>query len=351
MDRTIIHVDMDAYYAAVEVRDNPSLAGKPLIIGALPGQRGVVATCSYEARKYGIRSAMPIAEAYRLCPDGVYLRPNMRRYAEVSDVIHEIWTGFTDIVEFISLDEGFLDVSESLERFDDAVKVALEIKKQTKEKTGLTCSVGIGYSLMSAKLASEEKKPDGLFEILNPEALVKLIIDRNVRVIYGVGPQTAAQLQKIGIHTVRDIHENRQAVKNYLGNHGKSIVQLADGIDNRQVAMESKSHSLGREQTFQKDITNVDQLHIELRSQAEELSAMIREKGIYCRTVTLKVTYKGMRKISRSISGELCDSADEIYNIAVSLLDKVEKAPIRLIGITLSGFTTVYRKQLSLFDP
>ena len=159
MDKTIIHVDMDAFYAAVEVRDNPELSGKPLIIGALPGERGVVSTCSYEARKFGVRSAMPISEAHRLCLDGIYLRPNFHKYEQASEQVHEIWSDYTDLVEYISLDEGFLDVTCSMKVFGGAAKIGHEIKRRVNEQTGLTCSVGIGYSLMSAKLASEEKKP------------------------------------------------------------------------------------------------------------------------------------------------------------------------------------------------
>ena len=341
---------MDAFYAAVEVRDNPELIGKPLIIGALPGERGVVSTCSYEARKFCVRSAMPISEAYRRCPDGIYMRPDFHKYEEASEQVHEIWRDYTDVIEYISLDEGFLDVTGSLGIFGGATKIGHEIKDRVKSKTGLTCSVGIGYSLMSAKLASEEKKPDGFYEILTPEDLINLIINRNVRVIYGVGAQTAAELQKIGVHTVRDIHNNRQAVINRLGNHGRQIIELADGIDNRVVAAPSKSQSLGKEHTFQEDITDFDYLKDVLRLIAKELSFQIRLKEIFSRTVTLKVTYQGFKKITRSKSGDGTNKADEIYNTAASLLDTIEKRPIRLVGISLSGFTNEVIKQMSLFD-
>ena len=205
MDKTIIHVDMDAFYAAVEARDNPELRGKPLIIGALPQERGVVSTCSYEARKFGVRSAMSIKEAYRSCPHGIYMHPNPRKYKEVSDQIHKIWDSYTDQVEHISLDEGFLDVTGSAALFGGAKSVGLAIKERTKAETGLTCSVGIGYSMMAAKLASEEKKPDGFFEIPSPEALKTLILDRGVRIIYGVGPKTAEALQRAGNKTVKGL--------------------------------------------------------------------------------------------------------------------------------------------------
>jgi len=351
MDKTIIHVDMDAFFAAVEVRDDPSLRGKPLIIGALPHERGVVATCSYEAREYGVRSAMSIKEAYRLCPQGIYMHPNGEKYKAASDQIQKIWLEYTDIVEFISLDEGFLDVTGSAAFFGGAKKIGLAIKERTKSETGLTCSVGIGYSMMSAKLASEEKKPDGYFEILSPEALRDLIIDRNVRIIYGVGPQTAAELQSIGISTVRGIYENTQAVVNLLGNHGRQIIALANGIDNRAIETYTAAQSIGKERTFQQDITDTDYLKDVLRLIAKDISYQLRLKKTYCRTVTLKVTFKDMKKITRSKSGDPINRADDIYRVAASLLDKVDKRPIRLVGISLSGFTDDTMKQLSLLDP
>ena len=350
MNRQIVHFDMDMFFAAVEVRDNPALAGKPLIIGAIPGERGVVSTCSYEARKFGVRSAMPISEAYRRCPNGIYMRPNGHKYEEASRQIRGICDCYTDLVEYYSLDEGSLDVTGSLGIFGSAAHIGREIKRRIREETYLPCSVGIGYSIMSAKLASEEKKPGGFYEIPTPEALRNLIIDRSVRVIYGIGPQTEAELNNIGVRTVRDIYNNRQTVISTLGNHGKYIVDLAEGNDDRVVAVPSKSQSYGTETTFQQDITDFEYLKDVLRLIARELSYHIRLKGTYCRTVTLKITYKGFKKITRSKSGEPTNKAGEIYKTAASLLDKIEKQPVRLIGITLSGFTDDTAQQMTLFD-
>ena len=350
MGRTIISVDMDAFFAAVEVRDNPTLAGKPLIIGALPTERGVVSTCSYEARKFGVRSAMSIKEAYRLCPQGIYMHPSRHKYEEASEQVHRIWSTYTDLVEYVSLDEGFMDVTGSLKSFGGARNIGLAIKERTKDETGLTCSVGIGYSIMSAKLASEEKKPDGLYEIPTPEALKTLIMDRSTRVIYSVGPKTAEKLASAGIYTVRDVLAGKLTVIRVLGNHGRDIVQLAEGVDDRRVTpyYESESKSLGREHTFQHDTVDFSYMKDVLRLFARELSLTLRLDGIFARTVTVKVKYANMKQITRSKSGETVCRTEDIYKAAAALLDTVEKRPIRLVGISLSGFSTADFKQLTL---
>jgi len=341
---------MDAFYAAVEIRDNPEMAGKPLIIGALPSERGVVATCSYEARKFGVRSAMSIKDAYRLCPNGIYMHPNGTKYAEVSRQIHRIWSDYTDAVEYISLDEGFLDVTNTEHLFNGASAIAHKIKTRTKDEIRLTCSVGLGYSIMSAKLASEEKKPDGYFEILTPQDLKKLINDRSVRTIYGIGVKTAEQLQRIGITTVRQICESKNAVVALLGNHGKQIIELAEGIDNRKVTPDAEIKSLGTEQTFQSDILDFQYLKDVLRLTADRLSYDIKLKKMYAHTITIKVTYYDMKSITRSKSGDATDRASVIYETAAALLDKIEKKAIRLVGITLSGLTDTPNSQMTIFD-
>lgn len=348
----IIHIDMDAFFAAVEVRDNPELAGKPVIIGALPGQRGVVSTCSYEARVFGVRSAMPISEAYRRCPHGIYLVPSGNKYYEASQQIRKIWDDYTDICEYVSLDEGFLDVTGSAHLFGGADAVAHEIKRRTVAEVGLTCSVGIGYSMMSAKLASEEDKPDGFFKIPTREDLLNLIIDRPVRVIYGVGAKTAAKLEQFGITTVRHIHENRDVVANMFGKHGRHIVDLAEGIDDRKITPYAEQKSIGKEHTFQTDISDFDYLRDVLLLTARRLSFELRVQGIYCCTVTVKATYgnAGMQSVTRSKTGDATNRTRDIYKTAVELLGKIEKRSVRLIGISVSGLTDSLNTQLTLFD-
>jgi len=337
------------------VRDDPSLKGRPVIIGSLPGERGVVATCNYKAREYGIRSAMPINQAYKLCPHGHFMYPNMKKYQDVSEKIHKIWAQYTDKVEYIALDEGFLDVTASEKLFGSAKEIARLIKVRTWEELGLTCSVGVGYSMSSAKLASEEKKPNGYYEILTPEAMRALIAPRSVRVVYTVGPKTTQRLERIGVKTVADIYEFEDRVINVLGNHGRSIVNLAKGIDEREVDTRTRGQSIGTEQTFQTDITDTDYLKDILRLIARKLSYDIMAKGLYAKTVTLKVTYPGMQTITRSMSGHGTQLALDIYRRIEDLFDKLEPKPVRLIGITLSNFTKEKEVseevvQLSLFE-
>jgi len=347
---TIVHMDMDMFFAAVEIRDNPDLVGKPLIIGSLPSERGVVATCSYEARKYGVRSAMNIKEAYRLCPHGVYMHPNGHKYVEASRKIQAIWQDYTDLIANISLDEGFLDVTSTLGLFGSGEKIGREIKQRVYNDTGLTCSVGVGYSWMSAKLASEEKKPNGFYQILTPEQLRDLIIDRSVRIIYGIGPQTAAKLEKIGIWTVRDLYQNPDAVVRFMGSHGQHLLDLAWGIDDRKVEPSNEAKSLGKEITFQKDNKDREYLADVLRLIARELSFELRVDELYAKTITLKVSYFDLTKITRSHTGQATNHASYIAETAISLLEKVEDRAIRLVGISLSQFTKETESQLNLFQ-
>ena len=350
--RKILHVDMDSFYSAVEARDDPSLAGKPLIIGAMPEERGVVATCSYEARKFGVRSGMNIKDAYRLCPQGIYRHPNREKYRQVSERLHGIWSAYADVVEYVALDEGYLDITRTSGRFGGPRAVGWQIKRRTKEETGLTCSVGIGYSMASAKLASEERKPDGFFEIPTPEAFVNLVIDRDVKVLYGVGEKTAEKLNQAGIFTVRDVRTNRQKVVALLGKWGQQIADLAVGIDDRPVTHsdEAEAKSIGREITFQKDTGDFEFLRDVLVVLAVPLQARLRRLKLYCRTVTLKLTYWNMKGITRSRSGECTDRASEIYLTASALLDGVMKSPVRLIGVSLQNLSEDHSRQLTFSD-
>ncbi len=353
-ERVIIHVDMDAFFAAIEVRDNPGLAGKPLIIGALPHERGVVSTCSYEARKFGVHSAMNIKEAYRRCPDGVYMHGNMHKYAEASSQIHEIMLKFTDIIEFVALDEGYMDVTDSLKLFGGAEIIGQTLKREIFEKVGVTCSVGISYCKMAAKIASEEKKPDGFFEIPDRKALMELISDRSVSVINGVGIKTAERLKTMGVNTVSDLLQASPARIQSLGKMGEEIFRMASGMDDRPVVPDSDAKSIGREHTFQENITDVEVLKNTLLLLAGDVSFRAKKRGVWGKTVTLKLKFSDMKGITRSKSGKAVNSSRFIYSCGAELLDNVRLAKsVRLIGISLGGLQHTKEEefeQLSLFD-
>lgn len=348
----IIHVDMDAFYASVEMRDDPSLRGKPLIIGALPDERGVVATCSYEARKYGVHSAMNIKEAYRLCPHGIYKHPDFEKYRTVSHQLHEIWYENAAAAEYIALDEAYLDVTYSAGDMEGARRIAQRIKQRTRDEVGLTCSVGVAYSKTAAKTASEEKKPDGYFEIPTPEAFVELISGRDVRALYTVGARTAEKLNRIGIYKVCDIDGREEDIVNQLGKQGEWIVQLAKGIDDRKVVTykPEDAKSVSREITFQEDVNNRTLIEDVLCLLALCVEHRAHRYGLHGGGVTLKLTYADMQSISRSrlITSE--DSAAVIFRETLSLLDQTERRPVRLVGAGIYNMLGEEGRQMSLED-
>ncbi len=345
-------MDMDAFYASVEVRDDPSLAGKPLIIGSLPHERGVVATCSYEARPFGVRSGMNIKEAYRLCPHGIYRHPNFEKYRKVSSQLHEIWNTYATASEYIALDEAYLDVTEKAGSWEGACAFAREIKRRTKEELRLNCSVGVAYSKTAAKTASEEKKPDGYFEIPDAQAFVDLIIDRDVRVLYTVGEKTSEKLHAAGIHTVRDIREKPAEVEALLGKQGRWITQLAQGIDDRPVVpyRPEDAKSVSRELTFQEDTRDVGLLEDVLFLLALCVEERAARVGLYGKGVTLKLTYGDMKNITRSRIIEPSRQAAVIYREAHQMLAQAADRPVRLIGVGLYNLTDEAWRQMSIED-
>ena len=350
MSKIIIHVDMDAFYASVETRDDPSLRGKPLIIGSMPNERGVVATCSYEARTFGVHSGMNIKDAYRLCPGGIYRHPNFEKYKAVSAQLHAIWDTYASASEAVALDEAYLDVTEKAGDWDGAREIARIIKQRTRDELSLTCSVGLAYSKTAAKTASEEKKPDGYFEIHSPEDFVNLILDRDVKVLYTVGGSTAKKLYEAGIHTVRDVQQRQEDVVRLLGKQGRWITQIAFGIDDREVEpyRPEGAKSIGRELTFQKDVASFELLKDVLFLLSLNVENRVKRVGLRGRGVTLKLTYADMKSITRSRSPAACDSAVSIWREAVRLLGRVEKRPVRLIGVTLYSLTDGEERQLRM---
>lgn len=354
MDRTIIHLDMDAFFAAIEVRDNPELKGKPLIIGALPTERGVVSTCSYEAREYGVHSAMNIKEAYRRCPHGIYMHGDMKKYARASEQIHNIMLKYTDCIEFVALDEGYMDVTASLRLFGSAEEIGRRLKQEIFDTVGVTCSVGISYCMMGAKLASEEKKPDGFFIIPDKTALVKLIHKRPVGIISGIGSKTAEKLNAMGIITVENLLNTPAEILDSLGSSGREMLKMASGNDDRQVVSEAAAKSIGREHTFQTNITDISVLEDTLLLLAGDVSFRAKRNSVWGKTVTLKVKFSNMKSITRAKTDAAVNSVKDIYSRARELLrhEKITES-IRLVGITLSNLQDSPEeefRQITLFD-
>ena len=352
VNQIIIHVDMDAFYASVEMRDNPSLKGKPIIIGSLPSERGVVATCSYEARKFGVHSAMNIKEAYRLCPDGIYMHPNFDKYKAVSSQLHEIWNTYASACEYIALDEAYLDVTEKAGTWENACSAAKTIKQRTFDELGLTCSVGVAYCKSAAKTASEEKKPDGYFEIPTAESFVNLIIDRDIRVLYTVGSKTAEKLYDIGIYTVKELRERKEEVIRLLGKQGQWLTRLAFGIDERKVSpyKPEDAKSISRELTFQEDVADFDLLRDALLLLSVSVERRAKRVNLYGEGVTLKITYSDMKSITRSVMTASTREAVTIYEEAVKLLERVPQKEVRLIGVGLYHLSNESWEQLKFED-
>ena len=352
MDQIVIHVDMDAFYASVEVRDNPALKGKPLIIGSLPQERGVVATCSYEARKFGVHSAMNIKAAYRLCPNGVFMHPNFEKYRAVSNQLHEIWNTYATASEYIALDEAYLDVTDSAGTWERACEFAHLIKQRTLDELKLTCSVGIAYSKTAAKTASEEKKPNGYYEIPTAEDFVNLIIDRDVRVLYTVGAKTAEKLNRAGIRTVRDIQEHREEVIRSFGKQGEWMTQIAFGLDDRKVSpyKPEDAKSISREITFQEDVDDPSFIADVLLLLAFSVERRAERVNLYGEGVTLKLTFSDMKSITRSRLISSSRSAVTIYEEATKLLEQTPQKAVRLVGVGIYHLIGEYGRQLRFDD-
>jgi len=298
--RHIIHIDMDAFYASVEQLDNPALRGKPLIVGARPEERGVVAAASYEIRKYGVHSAMPTAQALRLCPQAVLLPVRMKRYAEISRQIHDIFAQFTPVIEPLSLDEAFLDVTDYGNLFGSAETIAKAIKHLIKEKLGLPASAGIGPNKFLAKLACDLGKPDGLVVIT--EAEKQHILDPlPIGKIWGIGPVTDKALRRHGIQTIEQLRKAPEnLLRTVLGSQAEGIRQLAQGIDESVVEPMREAKSISAEETFTADIIDRAVLSQVLHRQVEEVAQRLREENLEGRTVTLKLRLADFKTVTRS---------------------------------------------------
>jgi DNA polymerase IV len=350
-ERHIIHLDMDAFYPSVEILDNPDLKGKPVIVGG-GRERGVVSSASYEARKFGVHSAQPMAYAMRLCPAGVFLGVRMKRYKEISDMIFKIFYRFTPLVEPLSIDEAFLDVTGSVRLFGRAEDIARIIKEAIRNDIGITASAGVAPSKFAAKIASDMNKPDGL-TVVDPDHVREFLGPIPIGRMWGAGKVTEEAFLQMGIHTFKDLSAApRQMLEERFGAHGIKMQLLSMGIDDRDVLPERDAKSIGHEDTFLTDIMDVSHAKKELLSQSVRVARRMRREGVKGRTITLKVKYNDFRQITRSATLPCAsDDAHEIFLIVCGLLEKtsVGKRPVRLLGVSLSNFESKRIAQMPLF--
>ena len=351
--KVIIHLDMDAFYPAVEVLDNPALKGKPVIVGG-SNERGVVSSASYEARKFGVHSALPMAKAIRLCPKGIFLPVRMSRYQEVSKRIFKIFCLFTPLVEPLSIDEAFLDVTGSAHLFGTPVEIAKKIKQVVLNETGLTVSAGVAPCKFVAKIASDMDKPDGL-TVVPSDRVRDFLNPLPVNKMWGIGKKTTVALSRLNIHTFEDLSRMPvELLERKFGKHGAKMHQLSMGIDERDVEPEHDVKSISHEETFARDIVDMNFAKKELLSLSNKVARRMRSEGITGKTVTLKVKYSDFVQITRSTT--LLNSTNDgfkIYATSCCLLKKtkVGKKPVRLLGISISQLNLFGTEtQLSLFQ-
>jgi len=352
--RKIVHVDMDAFYASVEQRDDAQLRGKPVVV-AWRGKRSVVCAASYEARRFGIRSAMPAVHAERLCPDAVFVPPDFTRYRAVSRLVLEIFKSHTDLVEPLSLDEAYLDVTENKTGLPTATRVASAIRKQIREELHLTASAGVAPNKFLAKIASDWRKPDGLF-VIQPDEVATFLPPLPVGRIPGVGKVTEARLAKLGILTVGDLQGlELTALESGFGSHGLRLYQLARGIDENPVVPDRPTQSVSAEDTFERDVP-LSEIEPMIRRLAEKTWAASRKESRIARTVVLKLKTSEFKILTRShTSPHPPSTCDELTNIALSLRERISLSPrqlFRLVGVGLSNFheTEVTSSQPVLFE-
>jgi len=352
--RAILHVDMDAFFTSVEQRDNPALRGKPVLVGGT-GPRSVVAAASYEARRYGCHSAQPMSAALRMCPNAVVVSHSLSSYSEISREIFEILREFTPLVQPVSIDEAYLDVTASIPLLGEPVEMARAIRARIFEATSLTASVGVAHNKFLAKLASDLDKPDGL-TVIDPDRVHEILDPLPVGRIHGVGPSAERALGRLGVRTIGELRRlPREVIASRMGSHGLHAWTLACGIDDRPVHTGRERKSVGHERTFDHDLISPDQTRSWLTRLAEDTARRLRSKGLLARAVTLKIRYGSFETITRTRT--LDDATDDTRDIAGAASDIFESwitregyKPVRLIGVTTSGLTPSRERQLRLFE-
>ncbi len=331
---------MDAFFAAVYIRDHPELKGKPVICGGPANSRGVVSTCNYEARKYGIHSAMPSFQAHKLCPHGIFVRPDFDRIREAAEIVREIFYEYTDLVEPVSIDEAYLDVTENKLNRESATEIAREIRKQIFEKTKLTASAGVSYNKFLAKIASDMDKPDGL-TVITPQQALKVLENLPIGRFHGIGQATEKKMNYLGIRTGKDLKERSlKELSKHFGKIANFYYYIVRGIDNRQVTTSRIRKSLGCERTFAKDITDVEEMLEVLKIISRKISGKMLEKKFKAKTLTVKIKYANFDLVSRSVTLELPFDDDKIMlHLGRKLLLQTlgPKCSIRLLGLSVSN--------------
>jgi len=344
-NKFVVHVDMDAFFAAIEQRDNPQFHSKPVVVGADPkgGRgRGVVSTCSYEARKFGIHSAMPISIAYQKCPHAIFLPVNMEKYESVSGQIYEILYSFTPDIEPISIDEAFLDISHSYHLFGTPVNTCLLMKSRIKDGTGLTASIGLAPTKMAAKIASDLKKPDGMVEV-SLDGLLDFLWPLSVRKLWGLGGKCEEVLTEMGIKTIGDLasRDVRELIK-VFGKNGEYFWKLANGIDERPVESCADAKSISSEITFEEDTHDRDKIDSAMMCLCQKVSSRLRQGSFKCRTITLKIRLKGFQTFTRSATMEKATNfIDILYKQAKDLYNDFDAKgkKVRLVGVRASNLS------------
>ena len=352
--RYILHVDMDAFFASVEQRDHPEYKGKPVIVGADPKAgkgRGVVSTCSYEARAFGVHSAMPISAAYRACPRAIFLPVDMEKYARTSGQILKIFQEFSPDVEQVSIDEAFLDISGTYTLHDTASAACMEIKRRIQEDVRLTASIGLAPTKMAAKIASGLKKPDGFVEV-GEEGLLDFLWPLDVGQIWGIGPKTKNSLNLIGVTTIGDLaKKDKHELVRLFGKHGLWFWEMAQGIDDSEVQPETEAKSISNETTFENDTSDKKLIVTELLDLCEEVAYRLRHNNLKCKTVTLKIRTEEFQTYTRSITVPLPTNLSNAVSKEIKRLYddfEIKDKKIRLVGVRASNFS-VADEQVTLF--
>jgi DNA polymerase IV len=340
--RRIVHVDMDAFYASVEQRDNPELRGRPVAVGGSPDSRGVVAAASYEARAFGVRSAIPMARAVRFCPSLVIVPPNFAKYRAVSQQVLDLFRSVTPLVEPLSLDEAYLDVTSNAWGETLGISVARRLKAEIRSATGLTASAGVAPNKFLAKIASGWQKPDGL-TVIAPERVEGFLQGLPVDALWGVGPVTARKLRARGIERLIDVRAvDLLALRDAVGSLAEWLQQLANGDDDRPVVPEHDPKSSGSESTFPRDLTDSGEIRAEISALASDAAQWLMRHERYARTVTIKVRYHDFTTITRSHSDDPTRDEESIVTRAIALLDRTEAGarPVRLLGVSVHNLCT-----------